>query len=74
MTFLHSVSSPLADFGRFVSVVGLLAFLWFVVGFSILMRAAEGPLAWRSPIAAASGVTLVARPRRSLGRSEPSCR
>ena len=59
MTFLHSVSSPLADFGRFVSVVGLLAFLWFVVGLSIVMRAAEGPLAWRSSIAAASGVALV---------------
>jgi hypothetical protein len=59
VTFLQSVSSPLADFGRSVSMVGLLAFLWFVVGLSILMRAAEGPLAWRSSIAAASGVAVV---------------
>ncbi len=60
MSFLQSVSSPLGDFGRFVSMVGLLSFLWFIVGLSIAMRTAEGPLGWRSSIAAASGIACVA--------------
>jgi hypothetical protein len=39
--------------------LGMLAFLWFVVGFTTLLRRVEGEPAWRSTVALVSG-TLVA--------------
>ena len=60
LTWAQSMTSPLADFSRFVFTVGLLSFLWFIVALSMVLRAAEGALAWRSSIAAASGVVFVA--------------
>jgi hypothetical protein len=60
VTFLRSVSSPLTDFGAFLSTLGMIAFLWFVIGLSLLLRAAEREPPWRSAVAAASGVVLVA--------------
>lgn len=59
LTYAQSVNSPLAEFGWFVFTVGMVAFLWFVVGLTTLLRRAEGEPPWRSTIALASGVLLV---------------
>ncbi len=58
--FFQSIHSPQADFGSFFMTAGLIAFLWFIMGLSVLLRAAEGEPPWRSAIAAASGLLLVA--------------
>lgn len=58
LTFFRSTNSTLGEFGYFASTVGLVAFLWFVVGLTTLLRRAEGEPAWRSTIAVASGVLL----------------
>jgi len=60
VAYLRAIHSPLADFGSFVMTVGLIAFLWFIMGLSMLLRAAEGDPPWRSAIAAASGLVLLA--------------
>ena len=60
LRFAQSMTSPLAEFSRFLFTVGLLSFLWFIVGLSMVMRAAEGALPWRSSIAAASGIAFIA--------------
>jgi len=44
----------------FALAVGLITFVWFVVGLTILLRRAEGAVAWRSTIAMVSGVLLPA--------------
>ena len=59
IAFFRSVDSPLAAFGSFVAILGLVAFLWFVVGFTTLLRRAEGELPWLSTVAMASGVVFV---------------
>ena|GEM_PF-959421 len=60
MAFLRSVSSPIHGFRTFVFVVGLVAFLWFAISLALLLRRVEGDPPWRSAIAAASGLLLVA--------------
>ena len=60
LVYLRSIHSPLANFGSFVMTVGLIAFLWFIIGLSMLLRDAEGDPPWRSAIAAASGLVLLA--------------
>ncbi|MGH8777185.1 MAG: hypothetical protein ACRDWI_19280 [Jiangellaceae bacterium] len=37
--------------GTFLSVLSLVAFLWFVVGVWALLRSAEGDPPWRSTVA-----------------------
>ncbi len=58
--FFQSVDTPLAEFGSFLFTLGMIAFLWFVIGLSVLLRTAEREPAWRSVVAASSGVVLVA--------------
>jgi hypothetical protein len=58
--FLKSIQSPLDNLGSFIMTVGLIAFLWFIIGLSVLLAKAEGDLPWRSAIAAASGLLLLA--------------
>ena len=52
-----TVASP---FRSFVFTVGLVAFVWFVVALTTLLRGVEGEAAWRSAIAMACGVLFVA--------------
>ena len=40
--------------------LGMLAFLWFVVGLTTLLRRVEGEPAWRSTVALVSGVVVAA--------------
>jgi hypothetical protein len=58
--FLRSVSSPLHEVRAFVLVLGIVTFLWFSVSLAVILRRAEGDPPWRSAIAAASGLLLVA--------------
>ena len=63
-----------------IFLFGMLVFLWFVVGFTLLLRRAEGDPPWRSLVAWVSGGLVAAgrrvrRVRRCRRRSAPeSCR
>ena len=60
LAYYRSPNTPGADFRSFVLTVGLIAFVWFVVALTTLLRRAEGGLPWRSTIAMVSGVLFVA--------------
>jgi hypothetical protein len=60
LTYYRSPNTPAAGFRSFVLTVGLIAFLWFVVALTTLLRRAEGEPPWRSTIAMLSGVLLPA--------------
>ena len=60
LAYYGSPDTVAAPFRSFVFTVGLVAFVWFVVGLSVLLRRAEGEAAWRSAIAMGSGVIFVA--------------
>lgn len=59
LTFIRSVDTALAEFGRYSMTVGMVAFLWFVAGLATLLRRVEGEPSWRSTVALASGVVVV---------------
>jgi hypothetical protein len=58
--YYRSPDTVATPFRSFLFTVGLVTFVWFVVGLSILLRRAEGEAAWRSAIALGSGVLFVA--------------
>jgi len=60
LTYYRSPDTPGAEFRSFVLTVGLIAFVWFVVALTTLLRRAEGEPPWRSTIAMLSGVLLPA--------------
>jgi hypothetical protein len=60
LTYYRSPDTPAAQFRSFALTVGLIAFLWFVVALTTLLRQAEGEPPWRSSIAMASGILLPA--------------
>lgn len=60
VAFYRSINTPLHEFGSAVGAIGLLAIVWFIVGICLLLSRAEGSPPWRSAIAAASGLLLVA--------------
>src|SRR5690349_8587131 len=60
LTYYRSPDTPGAAFRAFVFTVGLIAFVWFVVALTTLLRRAEGPAPWRSTIAMICGVLLAA--------------
>ena len=60
--FLAHYRSPNTVAGEprsFLFTVGLVAFLWFAVALSLMLRRAEGEAPWRSLIAMASAVVFV---------------
>jgi hypothetical protein len=60
LTHYRSPDTVAAPVRSFVFTVGLVAFVWFVVALTTLLRRAEGEAAWRSAVAMASGVLFVA--------------
>jgi hypothetical protein len=60
LSYYRSPDTPAAPFRSFALTLGLIAFLWFVVALSTLLRRAEGEPPWRSAIAMVSGVLLPA--------------
>ena len=60
LAYYGSPDTVATPFRSFLFTVGLVTFVWFVVGLSILVRRAEGEAAWRSAIAMGCGVLFVA--------------
>lgn len=58
-TFFSNADSAWVHAAQATASIGMLAFLWFVVGFTTLLRRVEGEPAWRCTVALVSG-TLVA--------------
>lgn len=59
-TFFRAAQTDWVEAARATASLGMLVFLWFVVGVAVLLRRAEGEPAWRSTITLASGVLLAA--------------
>ena len=57
--FFRAADTPWIAAAEATAAIGMLAFLWFVVGLTTLLRRLEGTPAWRSTVALVSG-TLVA--------------
>jgi hypothetical protein len=60
VAFFMAKDSQLFAAGEYLSVLSLIAFLWFLGSLWAALRRAEGEPAWLSLVAAASGVVLVA--------------
>jgi hypothetical protein len=58
--FFRSVDTTMGSLGSFASTLGVMAFLWFAIGLSLHLRAAEVDPRWRSTLAGASAVVFVA--------------
>jgi hypothetical protein len=67
LAYYRSPDTVATPFRSFLFTVGLVTFVWFVVGLSILLRRAEGEAAWRWAIAMGSGVLFVALGLSGLG-------
>jgi hypothetical protein len=67
LAYYRSPDTVATPFRSFLFAVGLVTFVWFVGGLSILLRRAEGEAAWRSTIAMGSGVLFVAMGLSGLG-------
>jgi hypothetical protein len=60
LAFFEAKHPALAELGGYGGVLALITLLWFQLGIAAVLRRAEGELAWRSTIAAASGTLAVA--------------
>jgi hypothetical protein len=60
LVYYRSSDTVVTPFRSFLFTLGLVTFVGFVVGLSVLLRRAEGEAAWRSAIAMGSGVLFVA--------------
>jgi len=60
VTFFRDADAGWVEAAQATASLGMLAFLWFVVGLAALLRRAEGEPAWRSTVTLVSGVLLAA--------------
>lgn len=58
--FFRDADTAWVEAAEATAAVGMVAFLWFVVGVTAVLRRAEGAPAWRSAIALVSGVLVAA--------------
>ena len=58
--FFRALGAEWVQAAEALASVGMLVFLWFVVGFALLLRRAEGDPPWRAGVAFASGLLLAA--------------
>lgn len=58
--FFRDLGAEWAQAAEALASVGMLVFLWFIVGFALLLRRAEGDPPWRSGVVFASGVLFSA--------------
>lgn len=59
-TFFRKTEAAWVQAAEATASLGMLVFLWFVVGLVLLLRRAEGEPPWRSTVALVSGVLLAA--------------
>ena len=59
-TFFRNADVAWAHAAGATASIGMLAFLWFVVGLTTLLRRVEGEPAWRSTVALVSGTIVAA--------------
>jgi hypothetical protein len=60
LAYYRSPHTVGAESRSFVFTIGLVAFVWFLMALTLLLRRAEGEAPWRSAIAMGSGVLFVA--------------
>ena len=58
--FRNTAESSWADAAGTVALLGLVALMWFIVGFCLLLRRAEGEPPWRSTVALVFGALFAA--------------
>jgi hypothetical protein len=58
--FFRAADTPWVTAGGATVAIGMLAFLWFAVGLSTLLRRIEGEPAWRSTVVLVSGTIVAA--------------
>jgi hypothetical protein len=58
--FFRAIDVGWAEAAEATASLAMVVLLWFVVGFALLLRRAEGDPAWRSGVAMVSGVLLAA--------------
>lgn len=58
--FFRNADMPWVGAAQTTASIGMLAFLWFVVGLTTLLRRVEGEPAWRSTVALVSGTIVAA--------------
>lgn len=58
--FFRDIEAAWAQAAEAVASLGMLVFLWFVVGFALLLVRVEGDPPWRSVVALVSGVLVAA--------------
>ena len=58
--FFRALGAERVQAAEALASVGMLVFLWFVVGFALRLRRAEGDPPWRAGVAFASGLLLAA--------------
>jgi hypothetical protein len=59
-TFFRDAGAAWVQAAEAAASLGMLAFVWFVIGPALLLRRAEGDPPWRSTVALASGVLVAA--------------
>lgn len=59
-TFFRATEAAWAQAAQAATSLGMVVFLWLVVGFALMLRRAEGDPPWRSGVALASGVLVTA--------------
>jgi hypothetical protein len=59
VAFLRSLDDTVGEVSQFATSVGLIALLWFSLGFAMLLRRYEGELPWRSVFMAGAGAISV---------------
>jgi hypothetical protein len=59
VTFFRSIDDTFGEASSFLTVVGLMAMLWFTIGLALLLRRYDGELPWRSSFLAGAGVVSV---------------
>jgi uncharacterized membrane protein len=59
VTFFRSIDDTFGAASSALTIVGLIALLWFTTGLALLLRRYDGELAWRSSFLAGAGVVSV---------------
>jgi hypothetical protein len=59
LTFFRSIDDRFGEISSFLTIVGLIAMLWFMLGLALLLRRYDGELPWRTSFLAGAGVVSV---------------